>query len=195
MKILGYAPFLFWATFALGQQKTEVVCSYAPSQSASVAAISGAAGGAGATLGAVAAATGLTVVTHSSGAAILTGSAGYVAGTIGTVAAAPYIVGVSLLVGGSAVIVEIVCASKNHPEQVAKVKEAANEFSRRFGLAMENSKIAVAEKAKTVVPATKSAVVELKRSAGDVWRYLYRKKPGAETDPAFQARDDKAGAP
>lgn len=46
--------------------------------------------GAGATGGAAAVvtATGITAVTHSSGAVILTGSAGYLAGTLGTVSAA-----------------------------------------------------------------------------------------------------------
>ena len=46
--------------------------------------------GAGATGGAaaVATATGITAVTHSSGAVILTGSAGYLAGTLGTVSTA-----------------------------------------------------------------------------------------------------------
>ena len=80
------------ATSTGTQISTEVVCSYAPSQSNAVAAISGAAGGASATVGAVSAATGMTVVTHSSGALILTGSSGYIAGTIRTAAIAPAIV-------------------------------------------------------------------------------------------------------
>lgn len=160
---------------ASAQKTTEVVCSYAPSQSKTVAAISGAAGGAGASIGAIAAATGLTVVTHSSGAAILTGSAGYIAGTLGTAAAVPVIVGVSLVVGGAAVTVELVCASKNHPDQVAKVQDAAAEFSRRFGVAMNDTKIAVGSMRKSVSPAAEKAVFEVKRTTTDVWEYIYRK--------------------
>ena len=79
------------------------------------------------------------------------------------------------MVGGAAVVVEIVCANKNHPKQVAKVQETAKEFSRRFGLAMRKSNIVAAHNAKTVVPAAKNAVAEIKRSAGDIWSYLYRK--------------------
>jgi hypothetical protein len=162
--------------FPVCAQKTaDVVCSYAPSQSKTVAAISGAAGGAGASIGAVAAATGLTVVTHSSGAAILTGSAGYIAGTLGAAGAAPVIVGVSLLVGGVAVTVELICASKNRPDQVAKVQEAAAEFSRRFNDAIQSTKVAAGNMKKTVVPAAEKTVYEVKRNARDAWEYGYRK--------------------
>ena len=61
-------------------QVAEAVCSYAPSQSKQVLAVSAAAGGAGAGAAAVAAASGLTAVAHSSGAIIFTGASGYVAG-------------------------------------------------------------------------------------------------------------------
>ena len=88
MPRLAVLLFAVAATSVSAQPKTELYCTYAPSQSKAVAAISGAAGGAGVSLGAVSAATGLTVVTHSSGAAILTGSAGYMAGTLGAAAAA-----------------------------------------------------------------------------------------------------------
>lgn len=98
--------------------RSEHFCSFAPSQSKVMAGVSGAVGGAAIAAKAVAAAAGLTVVTHSSGALILTGS-GYIAGTIGGAAAAPVIVGVALLVGGTAVTVELVCVAKNHPAMVA----------------------------------------------------------------------------
>jgi len=157
----------------------EVICSYAPSQSNVVAAISGAAGGAGATSGAVAAATGLTAVAHSSGALILTGSSGYIAGTIGTgaaaVGAAPAIFMVGLIVGGAAVTVEVVCASRNHPDQVAKVQRAASEFSRRFNSAMQSTKVAVDSMKQSVSPMAGRATVEVKRMTADVWEYVYRK--------------------
>ena len=168
------------ATFASAQTTSDVVCSYAPSQSNAVAAISGAAGGSSATVGAVAAATGLTVVTHSSGALILTGGSGYIAGTIGAAAAAaPVVVAIGLIVGGAAVTVEVVCASKNHPEQVAKVQEAATEFARRSGIAMQKTKIAVGDMKKSVSPAVGKAAVDVKRFATDVWKYAYRKSAEA----------------
>lgn len=167
------------ATSAHGAPTEEVVCTYAPSQSIAVAAVSGAAGGAAATAGAVAAATGLTAVAHSSGALILTGSSGYIAGTLGatatTVAAAPVVVGVGLLVGGVAVTVELVCAAKNHPDQVKKINEAAAEFSSRFAAAVEQAQTAGADLKKSVVPAAGNAVVTIRHGIADVWQYAYRK--------------------
>jgi hypothetical protein len=172
-----------------GQSKTEVICSYAPSQSSAVAAVSGAAGGSGATAGAIAAATGLTAVTHSSGALILTGSSGYIAGTIGatasTIAAAPVVVAVGLVVGGSAVTLELICASKNHPEQVAKINEAASEFSKRFSDAMRKTTVAVGNLRKTVGPMAGEAQVRVKTITTDVWEYVYAriaKSVGASTN-------------
>lgn len=117
---------------AQAQSKAEFVCTYAPSQSKTVAVVSGAAGGAGATVSAVTTATELTAVFHSSGAMILTGSSGYIAGAIGGATVAPFIVGVGILVGGTAVTLELLCAPKNHPEQVKKIESAATEFYRRF---------------------------------------------------------------
>ena len=164
---------------ALAQPSTEVVCSYAPSQSSAVAAISGAAGGAGTTAGAMAVATGLTVVTHSSGALILTGSSGYVAGTLGAtagaVASVPVIVTVGLIVGGSAVALELVCAAKNHPDQVEKVREAAAEFSRRFDENMQRTQIAVGNTKESITPVANRTAVNVKRVATDVWQYAYQK--------------------
>jgi hypothetical protein len=173
MRILAVG-LVFLATTAGAQTRGQVVCSYAPSQSDAVATISAAAGGAGATIPALAAATGLTAVAHSSGALILTGSSGYVAGTIGGAAAAPAIVVVGLVVGGSAVALELVCANRNHPDQVAKVQEAAKEFSRRMSEAMLRTKIAVGAMKKSISPAVGHGAVEVKRVAIDVWQYAYR---------------------
>jgi len=152
----------------------EVVCSYAPSQSNLVAAVSGAAGGASITTGVVASALGFTIVPHSSGAFILTGSSGYIAGTIGVAAVAPAIVVVSLFVGGAVVTLELVCAKKNHRAQVAKVEVAATEFYTRFASAMKNTPV-VAHGAKAVIVTTANrGAVEIKRIAGDVWKYANR---------------------
>lgn len=114
-----------------GNNTADVICSYAPSQSSVVSHVSALAGGGAAATGAIAGATGLTVVTHSSGAYILTGSGGYIAGTLGTAVAGPVIVLVGVVVGGSAATVELLCAPKNHPEFAAKVEATAKEFFER----------------------------------------------------------------
>jgi hypothetical protein len=160
---------------AVAQTSTEVVCSYAPSQSKAVATISGAAGGAAATATAVGSAAGLTVVAHSSGAAILTGSSGYIAGTLGGAAAAPAIITIGLVVGGVAVTLELVCAGKNHPDQVKRVYDASSEFGARFKVTMQNTSVSVGEAAKSIQPAAGRAAVEVKRITADAWRrYVYR---------------------
>jgi hypothetical protein len=171
-----------FATNVSAESKTEVICSYAPSQSTAVAAVSGAAGGASATAGAVAAATGLTAVAHSSGALILTGSSGYIAGTLGataaTVAAAPVVLAVGVVVGGSAVTLELVCASRNHPEQVAKINAAAAEFAKRFDQTMQKTSVAASNLKKAVRPMAGDAAMRVKSVTNDVWEYVYRKVAG-----------------
>jgi hypothetical protein len=166
------------STAASANPGSEVVCSYAPSQSAVVAAISGAGGGASATAGAIAAATGLTVVPHSSGLLILTGSSGYIAGTIGApaaaAAAAPVIVGVGLLVGGAAVTVELICARKNHPKHMKQIDEAAAEFRRRFDDAMKRTAIATGDLKRAVGPAMDRSAVEVRRFSVDAIAYANR---------------------
>jgi len=170
---------LLIATSSSAAPPREVVCTYAPSQSKAVAAVSGAAGGATATAGGVASATGLTAVTHSSGALILTGSSGYIAGTIGApaaaVAAMPLVVGVGLLVGGTAVTLELVCADKNHPDQVKKVNAAAAEFSSRFASAVSKVRTAGPGFKKSIAPAATNTVVFIKKGAAEIWQYAYRK--------------------
>lgn len=176
MKAFAILLIIGMATSAFADQQSErVVCTYAPSQSNLVAGISGAAGGAGATTSAVGSALGLTVVTHSSGAAILTGGSGYIAGTIGTAAALPVIVSVGLLVGGAAVSVELICAKENHPEQVAKIKAASEEFAARFSDAWKRTKVAFGDKREAVRPAAERASAKVRQIASDVWAYAYRK--------------------
>lgn len=106
----------------------DVVCSYAPSQSFLVNRLSGAAQGSATAAATIAKAVGLTAVRHHSGAYIFTGSAGYVAGTIGSAGALPTTVLVGVLVAGSAVTLELVCASRNHPLLVERVELAAQEL-------------------------------------------------------------------
>ena len=124
----------------------DIVCSYAPSQSKVVASVSGAAGGSAVATAAVTQAAGLTAVTHSSGALIFTGAGGYLAGTLGTAIVAPVIVGVGVIVGGTAATIELLCAPKNHPEFSEKVVAAAKEFydrSKRFVVGDEPEPIIV----------------------------------------------------
>lgn len=161
------------ATGPLAEQ-AEVVCSYAPSQSKLIAGTVGVAGGASATTTAIAQATGLTAVAHSSGAYILTGSGGYVAGTLGSAIAGPVIVGVGLVVGGVAVTVELLCAPTNHPDEVARVEQASAEFARRYNGYLKNVKQQASAAGAEVQTIMGRAEIEIKRVAGDVFEYANR---------------------
>lgn len=152
----------------------DVVCTYAPSQSNLVAGMTGAAGASPVALPALAAALGFTVVPHSSGAAILTGSSGYVAGTFGVAAVGPAIVTVSLLVGGSAVAIELVCMPKNHPQAMARLGAAAAEFGRRYQVAMRDASVSVDRVKKSATPVIEQASASVTRTATDVFDYAYR---------------------
>ncbi|MBK9785302.1 MAG: hypothetical protein IPP59_14630 [Betaproteobacteria bacterium] len=150
MKTLMIFLLASMATYAYGeQQSNNVVCSYAPSQSNLVAGISGAAGGASLTTSAVGSTLGLSAVTHSSGV-ILSGSSGYIAGTIGAASVLPVVLAVGLIVGGTAVTVEVICAKQNHPEQISKINAASEEFSRRFSDAWKRTKVAAGESKKSL---------------------------------------------
>ena len=122
------------------ESASDVVCSYAPSQSKTIAGISGAAGGAAATTAGIASALGLGVVSHSSGALILTGAGSYIAGTLGVTLVAPIVITVGAIVGGTAVTVELLCAPKNHADGYKKVVDAAQEFGRRTGSWVQDAK-------------------------------------------------------
>ncbi len=109
---------------------TDVVCSYAPSQSVGVSRITAGIGGAGAGAAAILEAAGLTAVMHSSGAYIFTSAGGYVAGTIGSAVIAPVLITASVIVAGAAITVELSCAPKNHPETVKKMEAVAVAFNK-----------------------------------------------------------------
>ena len=155
----------------------EINCSLAPSQNGVVNRISGAAGGATATAYALGQATGLSVVTHSSGAYIQTGSGGYIAGTLGGAAAGPFILGVGLLVGGSAVTLELLCAPKNHPEGVAKVNEAAEEFMRRSKDLISTVPSVLQEAKARSSEMAANAKLNVKQVTGDIYKYAYDSLP------------------
>lgn len=114
---------------ALGQSahaaSMEMVCALAPSQSTVAAALVGTTGGAAATMTAVGQALGMTVVAHSSGGMILTGPAGYVASSMGVASSAPIVITVAVAAASVAATVELVCAPRNHPAQVARITAAA----------------------------------------------------------------------
>lgn len=159
------------------QAAQEIDCTLAPSQNAVVNRVSGAAGGATATAYALAQATGLSVVAHSSGAYILTGTGGYVAGTLGGAIAGPVIVGVGLIIGGAAVTVELLCAPKNHPSEVAKVREASEEFMRRSkDLLSTTPKVLQDAQARSAQLAAK-ATISAKKVTGDIYKYAYESLP------------------
>ena len=159
------------------QAAQEIDCTLAPSQDKVVNRVSGAAGGATATAYALAQATGLSVVAHSSGAYILTGAGGYVAGTLGGAIAGPIIVGVGLIVAGVAVTVELLCAPKNHPSEVAKIKEASMEFMRRSkGFVSKTPKVLQDAKARSAELAA-NATVKAKQVSGDIYKYAYQSLP------------------
>lgn len=146
----------------------ELVCSFAPSQSAFVAHLTGAAGGSAAAAGALAQLLGLTVVPHSSGALILTGGSGYIAGTIGAAATGPVLIGVGVTVAGTSGVVELLCAPRNHPEMVAKVNAAATEFSSR-------SKTTASKVTKSVSTFVDEQRISLIRTGEEAVSYANRK--------------------
>ncbi len=155
-------------------------CSLAPSQHAVMSHVSGAAGGATAAVYALAQATGLTVVTHSSGAYILTGAGGYVTGTLGAAIVGPVIVGVGLLVGGAAVTVELICAPKNHPSEVAKIKEASVEFMRRSKNIVSTTPKAIQDAQAQARTLAANATLKAKQVSGDIYKYAYQSLPAPQ---------------
>ncbi len=113
---------------AYAETRTDVICAYAPSQSAAVNKISYAVSGAGAGALVTLQAAGLTVVPHVSGSYILTGAGGYVAGTMAGATAAAFAIPATVAVGGSAIAIELMCAPKNHPGLVSKVMKDSRTY-------------------------------------------------------------------
>jgi hypothetical protein len=151
--------------------RAKVICSYAPSQSDVVSHLAAMAGSSAITAASVAQAAGLTAVLHSSGAYIFTSAGGYVAGTIGAAAALPAIVTVGVAVGGTAVTLELICASTTHPELASRVKAAASDFMTRSNrMVAVTSKHAVAG-AKPFIAESKSVVA---RARTDAFEYASR---------------------
>ncbi len=148
------------------ESTTDVICSYAPSQNPSVNRIAAAAGGAGAGAVAILQAAGISIVSHSAGGYILTGSGGYIAGTMTGVALAPALITTSVLVGGTAVLVELTCAPVNHPDAVLAVKKYNAVFNKALHDA--NAK-AVIVRDKTIESARKAneKAIDVRDAAND----------------------------
>ena len=127
-KFMLAAGLAITVTCAHSEVTTEVVCSYAPSQSATVNRIGGLVGGAAVGTEATLLTSGMTIVAHSSGAPILTGAGGYIAGTMTGALVATTVVTVGLVAAGTAITVELACAPKNHPELVKQVMDGAKEY-------------------------------------------------------------------
>lgn len=159
-KLFGLIAMLL-GTVANAAVTTDVVCSYAPSQNATINLMSSGVGGAGAGAAAILEATGMTAVAHSSGAYILTSSGGYVAGTLGGAIVAPVLMTASVVVGGSAIVLELSCAPKNHPNAISTVKKYTSEFNRALGTAND--------KAIEVMDATNNKAIEFRDEASRLY--------------------------
>lgn len=153
-------------------QASDIICSYAPSQSAVVGQVSAAAGGSAAAAVAIAKTTGLTAVMHSSGAYILTGAGGCVAGTLVSAIVGPVLVGVGVVVGGSVATLELLCVPKNHPEFAAKVDAAAVEFASRSKIPIVNASNRTAE---SIDPLTVQAKTYALKIGNDAFAFANRK--------------------
>lgn len=167
-------------TVSHSQAAQEIDCTLAPSQNAIVNRVSGAAGGATATAYTLAQATGLNVVAHSSGAYILTGSGGYVAGTLGGAIVGPVIVGVGLVIGGVAVTVELLCAPKNHPSEVAKIRKASEEFMRRSKDWLSKTPKVLQDAKARSAELSANATITAKKVTGDIYKYAHEYRSVSE---------------
>ena len=128
-RLLIAAALSLTASMSYGESTAEVVCSYAPSQSAAVNRITAGTRGAGVGAAALLQATGLQFVAHSSGGYILTGAGGYVAGTLLSPLVVPTVFAATVIVGGTAIVVELSCAPRNHPDAIKSVKQITAEFN------------------------------------------------------------------
>jgi hypothetical protein len=95
--------------------------------------------------------------------------------TAAAVAAGPTVIVVGLVVGGVATSIELVCAAENHPKEIAKIRAAGEEFSRRFKTDIKRSTSAATGIGKSVAPASGRAALHLKHVFFGVWRHAYRK--------------------
>jgi len=124
-KVIQIISLFLTITFSLNstaEVSTDVICSYAPSQSSIVNKIGSFAGGTSAGAEITLFANGLTILPHSSGGLIMAGSGGYIAGTMTGSVVTTTLITAGLIVAGTAITVELACVPKNHPDLIAKLK-------------------------------------------------------------------------
>ncbi|WP_426116717.1 hypothetical protein [Massilia sp. PWRC2] len=170
-------------TASTSTSRTEVICSYAPSQSSIVSHLAATAGGSAIAAASVAQAAGLTAVLHSSGAYIFTSAGGYVAGTLGTAAALPAIVTVGVVAGGTAATLELICASTNHPELASKVKAAASEFMTRSKRMLADTSAHTVATAKPFIAESKTVVAKVRADA-----FEYASRASVQLSETFRSK-------
>lgn len=129
LRLLIAAAIALTTSISHAATTADVVCFYAPSQSAAVKQITAGIGGAGVGAAALLQATGLQFVAHSSGGYILTGGGGYVTGTLLSPIVVPIVVAATVIAGGTAIVVELSCAPRNHPDAINSVKKITAEFN------------------------------------------------------------------
>lgn len=155
--IAAAAAFAFSTSMSHAETTADVVCSYAPSQSVAIDRIIMGGGGAGAGAATILQATGLQFVAHSSGGYILTGAGGYVAGTLLSPLVVPVAITATVIVASTTIVVELSCASRNHPDAINRVKKITAEFNQ--ALRSANAKAVV------VRDDTKDKILELNEDA------------------------------
>jgi hypothetical protein len=158
------------ASIGNAQTTADVVCSYAPSQSAAVDRIVAGSGGAAVGAAAILKATGLQFVAHSSGGYILTGAGGYVAGTLISPLVVPTVVAASVIVGGTAIVVVLSCAQRNHPDAVNSVKKVTAEFNQAVRLANANAVVVRDDTVKKILELNENAIVVRDRALQELKR-------------------------
>lgn len=128
-KVVALITLALFFTNSYAEVTTKVICTYAPSQSKLVNSLGSLGGGAAASTEITLFANGLSILPHSSGGTILAGSGGYIAGTMTGSVVASALVTVGIVVGGSAVVLELVCVPTNHPELVKNLQNDSAEYS------------------------------------------------------------------
>jgi hypothetical protein len=141
-RLLIVAAIALTTSMSHAETTADVVCSYAPSQSAAVNRIIAGTGGAGVGATAILQATGLQFVAHSSGGYILTGAGGYVAGTLLSPLVVTTAVAATVLVAGTTIVVELSCAPRNHPDAINSVRKITAEFNQAVRSANANAVVA-----------------------------------------------------
>jgi len=165
---------------------TEVICSYAPSQSAVVSHLAATAGGSAIAATSVAQAASLTAVLHSSGAYIFTGArAGTLPALSGLLQRSLRLSPLGVLVGGSAATLELVCAAKNHPELASKVETAAKDLMTRSRASLASTSAQTVAVLQPFVADAKSVVT---RTSADAFEYADRIT--VQLSQAFQGKSN-----